>query len=82
LGIFVTSITFLLQNWGQSRVSSSTMSIYIALEPIFATFFGFLIGGEEITINLIIGGILIMAGTIYAIKLEKDLLNSPKILPI
>ena len=70
LAIFATVGTFLLQNWGQKFVPALSASLIIALEPIFAVLIGAWLNDEEITINIIIGGLCIFLASIGAIWLQ------------
>jgi len=70
LAIFATVCSFLLQNWGQKYVPALSASLIIALEPIFAVLIGAVFNDEEITINLIIGGLCIFLASIGAILLQ------------
>ena len=51
--------------------SSSKTAIIFALEPVFAALFGYLFGGEILTILAIIGaGLILMAISLVVIKNE------------
>lgn len=67
LGIIATTIPFLFMNYGQKYTTSTNAAIIFSLEPIFAAFFGYLLGNEHITIQIIIGGILIIGAMILSI---------------
>ena len=70
LAIFATVCTFLLQNWGQKFVPALSASLIIALEPIFAALIGAIFNEEEITINIIIGGLCIFLASVGAILIQ------------
>jgi len=70
LSIFATVGTFLLQNWGQKLVSALSASLIIALEPIFAVLIGATFHDEDITTNIIIGGLCIFLASIGAILIQ------------
>ncbi len=55
LGIVTTTFTFILQTWGQKTIDETTAAIIISGEPIYATFFGWLINEEVITWQMVIG---------------------------
>lgn len=67
LGVVTTTITFILQIWGQKYIDESTTAIIISGEPIYATFFGWLINEEIITWQIVIGGIIVLIGFILTI---------------
>jgi drug/metabolite transporter (DMT)-like permease len=66
LGIGTTIFTIIFQNWGQKYVNSMVTSLIVVTEPIFATLFGFLLGGENVTPNFITGGVFIMIAAFIA----------------
>ncbi|MHA1869950.1 MAG: DMT family transporter [Promethearchaeota archaeon] len=70
MGAIVTSLTLVFQIHGQKYVSASKTAIIFALEPVFATFFAVLIGGELITIEVLLGALLILGSIFLAIKSE------------
>ena len=71
MGLGATTLTFLFQNWAQQYQSSSKTAIIFALEPVFAALFGYLFGGEILTMLAIIGaGLILMAISLVVIKNE------------
>lgn len=58
--IAATSLAFLIQAKYQPFTTAPKAALIYSLEPVFACIFGFLINGEAITRNIIIGGILIL----------------------
>ena len=67
LGIVTTTFTFILQTWGQKTIDETTAAIIISGEPIYATFFGWLINKEIITWQMVIGGIIVLIGFILTV---------------
>jgi drug/metabolite transporter (DMT)-like permease len=78
LGIGATLFTFLLQSYGQQYVNAVLASIIIALEPIFATLFGIWIGGENISLNFIKGGSLVLWAAILAVLFQLKTMDKNK----
>ncbi|MBD3214761.1 MAG: EamA family transporter [Candidatus Lokiarchaeota archaeon] len=69
MGIIVTTLTFLFQNWSQQHVNSAKTAIIFALEPVFAALFGFLLGNETLSFFAWIGcGLIFIAILITVIK--------------
>ena len=67
LGVVTTTFTFILQIWGQKFIDESTTAIIISGEPLYATFFGWLISEEIITWQIVIGGIIVFIGFMLSI---------------
>jgi drug/metabolite transporter (DMT)-like permease len=71
MGLGATTLTFLFQNWAQKYQSSSKTAIIFALEPVFAALFGYLFGGELLTVLGIFGaGLILIAIVLVVIRNE------------
>jgi drug/metabolite transporter (DMT)-like permease len=82
MGIIVITLTFLFQNWGQQYQGPAQTAIIFTLEPVFAAFFGFLIGNEIFTLFGWIGSsIIFVAILITVLKSNKVERNSNAISP-
>lgn len=66
LGIAATALTTLLQTVGQRAVSAAEASLIYALEPVMATFFSFLLIGERVGLGGALGGLLVIAATLFS----------------
>jgi len=69
--IFTVLIPHILYYTGTRKVSTTDAGIILLLEPLSATILAAVFLGQSITINVIIGGILILFSNYLAIK-EKD----------
>ena len=71
MGLIVTTVTFLFQNYGQQYLTPAKTAIIFTLEPVFAAFFGFLFGNELLSVFGLIGAtIIFIALLITVIKNE------------
>ena len=66
LGIFSTCICFFLQTRAQKHVSAAKVGIILSLEGVFGGLFSVILGLEPFTINLLIGGGLIVLASILS----------------
>lgn len=66
LGIICTAFCFVAQSVVQQYTSPTHTGLIFSLEPIFASIFAILFLGEAVTIQLLLGGGLILAGNIVA----------------
>jgi len=73
LAIFCSSITCLLQVYGQRFTTSTQAAIIYTLEPVFASFFATILLHEILSLKQYIGSLLILAATYLAIKSEVEL---------
>ncbi len=67
LSIFGTALAFVIYFWMLKRASAVIMSMITFVTPPMALFWGWLLMGEHISIFLIVGMILILAG-IYLVR--------------
>ena len=66
LAIFSTSITTILQSWGQKYSSETRSAILLSTESLWGTLFSFLFLGEAMTLRLVAGGLIIFASILLA----------------
>lgn len=64
LGILSTCLCYFLQTSAQKYSSASKVGVILSLEGLFGGMFSVLLGLEPLTINLVIGGTLIVGATI------------------
>ncbi|MEJ2280227.1 MAG: DMT family transporter [Candidatus Lokiarchaeota archaeon] len=72
MGIGVTTLTFLFQNWSQQHQDPATTAVIFTLEPVFAALFGFLIGNETLSLFGWIGFILIFIAILIAVLKKRN----------
>jgi len=68
LGVIASTITLIIQTWAQKYLESTRAALLYSLEPVFATGFGVILGGETITLAFILGAGLIMTGILWSSK--------------
>jgi drug/metabolite transporter (DMT)-like permease len=65
-GVIVTALTFLLHQWAIKYSSATTASLTNYLQPLFAFVYNAFFLGEKLTIEFLLGSILVLMGTILA----------------
>jgi drug/metabolite transporter (DMT)-like permease len=83
MGVAVTTLPFLFQNFGQRFQSSSRVAVIFTLEPVFATIFGAIFGNEGLPLQLIVGGGLILLANLIATQsstVKGDPVSRPEVL--
>lgn len=68
LGILATGIAFLFQTLAQRRTTPVHTAIILSAEPAFAALFTVLLGYEDLTSQLTLGGFFILTGMILTSK--------------
>lgn len=66
MALFAGALAMWAQTWAQARVPATRAAIVMTLEPVFASTFAVLWGGESITGKLLVGGGLILSGMLVA----------------
>jgi drug/metabolite transporter (DMT)-like permease len=68
LGLVAGALTMWLQTWAQARMESSRAAVVMAMEPVWAAGFAVALGGELITVRMVIGGLAIVSA-MYLVEL-------------
>lgn len=71
LTIFGTIMANLLVTKGQSMVNSEKAALIYTMEPIVAVVFAVIFIGEIVTLNLVVGSILVLVGILASIIFDK-----------
>lgn len=65
LGVFSTCICYFLQTLAQQYVTPTKASLILSMESVFGTMFSILLGYETLKLNMVIGGLLILASILF-----------------
>ena len=57
------------QTWAQAHLTATRAAIVMAMEPVFAAFFAVVLGGEDLTSRMLVGGALVVAA-MYLVELR------------
>jgi drug/metabolite transporter (DMT)-like permease len=69
--IFATAIAFIIQTWAQAHMTSTKVAVILTMEVVFAAIFAIAFGGETLTLQSAIGGILVV-GAMYLIVIKEE----------
>lgn len=58
--VFATSLAFMVQTWTQAHINPTRVTVILTTEALFAAVFAIWFGGEQLTMQLAIGGILVV----------------------
>ena len=61
LALIASATTMVLQTWAQAHIEPSRAAVIMAMEPVWAAAFAVALGGETITLRMIIGGLAILS---------------------
>lgn len=68
--IFATAIAFIIQTWSQAHMTSTKVAVILTMEVVFAAIFAVIFGGETLTLQIALGGGLVV-GAMYMIVLQE-----------
>ena len=69
--VFATAVAFIVQTWSQAHMSATKVAVTLTMEVVFAALFAILLGGERLTLQTAIGGILVVVA-MYLIVLKEQ----------
>ena len=70
--VFATAIAFIIQTWSQAHMSATKVAVILTMEVVFAALFAILFGGETLTLQSTLGGLMVITAMyLIVIKNEK-----------
>ena len=61
MAVFAAGLALAGQTWAQAHLAPTRSAIIMTMEPVFAALFAVLLGGEEATSRMLLGGALVLA---------------------
>ncbi|WP_083752625.1 DMT family transporter [Actinosynnema sp. ALI-1.44] len=68
LAVVATAGAYLVQTWAQARLSAVVAALALTMEPVFASVFGALVDGDEITARVVLGGVLVVGAMAFTAR--------------
>lgn len=69
--VFATAVAFIIQTWSQAHISATKVAVILTMEVVFAALFAVIFGGEVLTLQVLIGGSLVLTA-MYLIVLKEE----------
>jgi drug/metabolite transporter (DMT)-like permease len=66
MAVFAAGLALAAQTWAQAHLPPTRAAIIMCTEPVFAALFAILIGGEDPTRRLLVGGTIVLAAMLLA----------------
>ena len=76
LALIASALTMVLQTWAQAHIEPSRAAVIMAMEPVWAAAFAVALGGERITLRMIIGGLAIVSAMYLVERPQKHRLSA------
>lgn len=68
MALIAGAVAIWAQTWAQSHLTATRAAIVMTLEPVFAAAFAVALGGESMTLRMILGGAMVLAA-MYTVEL-------------
>jgi drug/metabolite transporter (DMT)-like permease len=68
--IVATALGFIIQTWAQAHIEPTKVAVILTLEVVFAAFFAITIGRERLTLQVLLGGIILLTA-MYLIVIKE-----------
>ena len=69
--VFCTAIAFVVQTWSQAHISATKVAVILTMEVVFAAIFAVIFGREQLSLQVLIGGILVIIA-MYIIVIKES----------
>ena len=69
--VFATAVAFIIQTWSQAHISATKVAVILTMEVVFAALFAVIFGGEVLTLQVLLGGSLVLSA-MYLIVLKEE----------
>lgn len=69
--VFATAIAFIIQTWSQAHMSATKVAVILTMEVVFAALFAILFGGESLTLQSTLGGLMVITA-MYLIVIRQE----------
>ena len=60
MAVFAAGLALAAQTWAQAHLPPTRSAIIMSMEPVFAAFFAVLLGGEDATLRMLVGGAMVV----------------------
>ena len=68
MALMAGAVAIWAQTWAQSHLSATRAAIVMTLEPVFAAVFAVALGGESMTLQMLLGGAMVLSA-MYTVEL-------------
>jgi drug/metabolite transporter (DMT)-like permease len=75
--VMCTAIAFVVQTWSQAHMSPTKVAVILTMEVVFAAFFAVIFGGESLTLQALIGGVLVVIAMFAIVIKGEESVESP-----
>lgn len=68
--VFCTAIAFVIQTWSQAHMTTTKVAVILTMEVVFAAIFAVIFGGERLTLQATLGGVMVLSSMLIIVLKE------------
>ena len=69
--VVCTAVAFVVQTWSQAHMTTTKVAVILTMEVVFAALFAILFGGERLTLQATLGGLMVLTA-MFMIVLKEE----------
>ena len=70
--VICTAVAFVVQTWSQAHMTTSKVAVILTMEVVFAAFFAVIFGGEHLTLQATLGGLMVLIAMLFIVLKENE----------
>jgi len=68
--VICTAVAFVVQTWSQAHMTTSKVAVILTMEVVFAAIFAMIFGGERLTLQATLGGVMVLTAMFMIVLKE------------
>ena len=69
--VICTAVAFVVQTWSQAHMTTTKVAVILTMEVVFAALFAIIFGGERLTLQATLGGLMVLTA-MFMIVLKEE----------
>ena len=69
--VICTAVAFVVQTWSQAHMTTTKVAVILTMEVVFAALFAIIFGGERLTLQATLGGLMVLTARIMIVLKEE-----------
>ena len=69
--VICTAVAFIVQTWSQAHMTTTKVAVILTMEVVFAALFAIIFGGERLTLQATLGGLMVLTA-MFMIVLKEE----------
>ena len=68
--VICTAVAFVVQTWSQAHMTTTKVAVILTMEVVFAAIFAMIFGGERLTLQATLGGVMVLTAMFMIVLKE------------